>query len=262
MKIIVFIKQVPDTATKIVLAPDGKSLDETNVNFVINPYDEFALEEALQIKDRDPLTQVTVISLGVERAQNALRSALAMGADGAVLLKDEALLGSDAGATARVLVAALKDVSFDLLLFGKQGVGLDQGQVDIRVAEALGLPHAGVVVKLEIDGGRAVAEREIEGAHEIMNFALPAVVTAQKGLNEPRYASLKGIMAAKKKPIEIRDCAALGLRADQVGESGSLTRIKKLSLPPARKEGHKIEGDPASQAKELIRLLREEAKAL
>lgn len=262
MKIIVFIKQVPDTATKIVVSPDGKSIDETNVNFIINPYDEFALEEALRIRDREPSTEVTVISLGEERTQNALRSALAMGADRAVLLKDKALRGSDAGATARVLVAALRDVAFDLLLFGKQGVGTDQGQVGIRVAEALGLPHAGVVVKLEVDSGRAVAEREIEGAHEIMNFALPAVVTAQKGLNEPRYASLKGIMAAKKKPIEIKDCAALGLGADQVGELGSLTRIKKLSVAPARKQGRKIEGDPASQAKELIRLLREEAKIL
>ena len=262
MKIIVFIKQVPDTATKIVVSPDGKSIDETNVNFIINPFDEFALEEALRIKDRDPSTEVTVISLGKERTQNALRSALAMGADRAVLLKDEALQASDAGTTARVLVAALRGVPFDLLFFGKQGVGADQGQVGIRVAEALSLPHAGVVVNLEVDGGRAVAEREIEGAHEILNFALPAVVTAQKGLNEPRYASLKGIMAAKKKPIEIKDCAAIGLAADQVGESGSLTRIKKLTLPPARNEGHKIEGDPVSQAKELIRLLREEAKVL
>jgi electron transfer flavoprotein beta subunit len=262
MNVIVFVKQVPDTTTKIVVSPDGRSVDETNVNFIINPYDEYALEEALRIKDRDPSTQVTVLSVGEERAKNALRSALAMGADRAVLLRDDALRNSDASATARALVALLKGESYDLLLFGKQGVGTDQGQVGILVAEALGLPHAGVVVRLEIESGRARAEREIEGAHELMSFALPAVVCAQKGLNEPRYASLKGIMAAKKKSIEVKDCTAVGVETHQVGEAGSATRLKRLSLPPARKSGRRIEGDAEGQVKELLRLLREEAKVL
>jgi len=263
MNLVVFIKQVPDTATKIAIAADGRSVDETHVNFIVNPYDEFALEEALRIKDRDPQTQVTVVTLGEERAQNALRSCLAMGADRAVLLRDQAFGESDPMATARALAAALKAETYDLLLFGKQGVGTDHAQVGIAVAEMLGLPHAGVVVRLELGGdGTARAEREIEGAHEAMTFRLPAVVTAQKGLNEPRYASLKGIMAAKKKPIETRDCAALGLERSGVGAAGSRTRFKRLQLPSPRKSGRRIEGDPETQARELLRLLREEAKAL
>jgi electron transfer flavoprotein beta subunit len=262
MNVFVFVKQVPDTATKIAIAADGRSIDESSVNFVLNPYDEFALEEALRIKDRDPGSQVTVVSMGEERAQNALRSCLAMGADRAILLRDEALRDSDPLGTARALVAALAAEKFDLLLFGKQGVGTDHGQVGILVAGLLGLPHAGVVVKLRLEGGRAEVEREIEGAHEHMVLGLPAVVTAQKGLNEPRYASLKGIMAAKKKTIEVKDCAALGLDISKVGSRGARSRFKRLQLPPPRKGARRIEGDPETQARELVRLLREEAQVL
>ncbi len=262
MNLVVFVKQVPDTATRISVAPDGRSIDEANVNFVVNPYDEYALEEALRLKDRDPQTQVTVVSLGEERAQSALRSCLAMGADRAVLLRDPALRDSDPLGTARALAAAVRQEKFDLLLFGKQGVGSDHAQAGILVAEMLGLPHAGVVVKLEVAEGKASAEREIEGAHEHVEFGLPAVVTAQKGLNEPRYASLKGIMAAKKKTVEVKDCAALGVDPASVGARGARLRVVRLSLPSPRKAGRKIEGDPDTQARELVRLLREEAQAL
>ncbi len=262
MRLVVFIKQVPDTASKIVIAADGCSIDESNLNFVVNPYDEFALEEALRIKDRDPETHVSVIALGKERTQNALRSCLAMGADRAVLLGDAALQDLDPMATALALVAALREESYDLLLFGKQAVGTDHGQVGILVAELLGLPHAGVVVKMEISAGRLRVEREIEGAHEIMTLGLPAVICAQKGLNEPRYASLKGIMAAKKKPVEVKDCTALGLAPQSLGAEGPLSRCKRLSLPPARKAGRLFEGPPETQVKELLRVLREEAKVI
>jgi len=262
MNLAVLVSQVPDTATRIAIAADGRSIDESGVNFVLNPYDEFALEEALRIKDRDPLTQVTVISIGEDRVQNALRSCLAMGADRAILVRDPALRGSDPLGTARLLAAALKQDRYDLLFFGRQSVGTDHAQTGILVAEMLGVPHAGVIVKLTIESGAARAEREIEGAHEHLVFRLPAAVTAQKGLNEPRYASLKGIMAAKKKTIEFRDCAALGIDPATVGERGARLRLRRLSLPPARKTGRRLEGEPEAQVRELLRLLREEAQAL
>jgi len=262
MKIAVCIKQVPTREWQPRLRDDKTWIRGQDVSYEMNEPDAYALEEALRIKDRDPQTQVLVVSIGEERGQSALRSCLAMGADRALLVRDDALRDSDPLGTARALVAALKGEKFDLLLFGKQGVGTDHGQVGILVAEMLGLPHAGVVVKLTLEGGEGRAEREIEGAHEHMAFKVPAVVAAQKGLNEPRYASLKGIMGAKKKTIDIKDCAALGLDPATVGARGARSRIKKLQLPPARKGVRKIEGDPEAQVRELLRLLREEAQAL
>jgi electron transfer flavoprotein beta subunit len=262
MKIAVFVKQVPDTASRIVIAADGRSIEEAGLSFVISPYDEFALEEALRLKDRDPGTEVIAVSLGEERAQNALRTCLAMGADRAVLVRDDRLRDREPLVTARALCAAVRGESCDLLLFGHKGVGTDHGQVGILAAEILGLPHAGAVVKLSIEGREVRAEREIEGAHEHLSFRLPAVVTAQKGLNEPRYASLKGIMAAKKKTIEVRDGAALGLEPKLLEPSEPRLRVVSLRLPPPRAAGRRIEGDPESQARELVRLLREEARAL
>ena len=263
MKIAVCIKQVPDTETQPKIAGDGKSLEQGDVNWIISPYDEFAVEEALQIKQNAGDGEVIVISVGEDRVTSALRHALAMGADKAIHCKDAAFDGSDAAGYATVLAAAIRKLGdVNLVLLGKHGVGDDNQQVGTILAEKLGLPQASVVVKLEVAGDKATAHREIEGGHEVVETSLPAVITTQKGLNEPRYASLKGIMAAKKKPLEAWDAASMDLNPDSVGASGALTSYTSIELPPARQAGKILEGEPADMAKELARLLREEAKVI
>jgi len=262
VKIGVCIKQVPDTETKVRIAADGRSIDETGVTFVISPYDEYALEEALRIKDKQP-GEVVVFTVGDERAATSLRTALAMGADRAVHLKDAAFEGSDAVGLSRILAAALKPESFDLILMGKQAVGTDRGQIGPRVAELLGMPHVSVITHLEMTEKTFRAHREIEGAHEVVEGSTPVLLTAQKGLNEPRYASLKGILAAKKKELKVLGAADLGLDPATVGKAGSRTRWEKLELPPARTAGKLLKDmEPAAAARELVRLLREEAKVI
>ncbi len=262
MKIAVCVKQVPDTETKIRIGADSRSVDETGVTFVVSPYDEFAVEEALRIREKAG-GEVTVYSVGDERAAPALRTVLAMGVDRAVHLKDPAFEGSDALGLSRILAAALAPEAFDLILLGKQAVGTDRGQVGPRVAELLDLPHVSVVTRVELEAGRLTVEREIEGAREIVEAPLPAVLTAQKGLNEPRYASLKGILAAKKKEIRVVTAADLSLDPAKVGIQGAATVWEKLELPPARTSGKILRDmDPAAAAAELVRLLREEAKVI
>jgi electron transfer flavoprotein beta subunit len=256
---IVCIKQVPDTETRIKIGPDGKSIVEADVNWIVSPYDEFAVEEALRIKEKHG-GEVVLVTLGPDRAQSALRSGLAMGADSAVHLKDPLFDATDTLGTARALAAAIESlVPFDLVLTGQQGVGGDNSQVPGLLAELLDLPQVTVAVKVEIQDGKAAVEREIEGAHESWETSLPAVISAQKGLNEPRYASLKGIMAAKKKPIRTLDAAGLGLTGADLGPRVEVTA---LELPPPRPAVKMVEGDPAAQARELVRLLSEEAKVI
>ncbi len=247
MKILVALKQVPDTETKIKVGADGRSLDATDVKWITGPYDEYALEEAIRIKEAGG-GEVIAVTAGGESAREVLRNALALGADSAVLLKGQP--GEDPLAVARMLAAHAEGKGFDLILLGNKGIGGDHSAVGPMLAELLGWGHASVVVKLEAKDGRFVAEREIEGGVEVVEGPLPAVVTAQKGLNEPRYASLKGIMAAKKKTIEEIDAAA---------PPASMSTAA-LTLPPARPEGRKLEGEPAAQAQELLNLLKDEAK--
>jgi len=259
MKIAVCVKQVPDTETRVRIAPDGKSIVETDVNWIPSPYDEFAIEEALKIKEAKG-GEVVAVTVGPERAQTALRTALAMGADSAVHVKDAVLDGADTLATARALAGAIKTLGpVDLVLCGQQGVGGDNSQVPGLLAELLDLPQVTVAVKVEIQDGKAVVEREIEGARETWETSLPAVISAQKGLNEPRYASLKGIMAAKKKPVQVLDAAGVGLDA---AAAAPKVRVAAMELPPERPAVRMIEGDPEAQAKELIRLLHEDAKVI
>jgi electron transfer flavoprotein beta subunit len=258
MKIAVCIKQVPDTETRIRIGADGRSIAENDVNWIVSPYDEFAIEEALRIKEAKG-GEVVVVSLGPDRVQSALRSGLAMGADSAVHLKDPLFEKTDTLGTAWALATALKPLGADLILMGQQGVGGDNAQVPGLVAEILDLPQVTMAVKIELQEGRATIEREIEGAHETWEVTLPAVVSAQKGLNEPRYASLKGIMAAKKKLIETKGAADLGLTAEQLAPK---TKVVALELPPARSAVKMIEGDADTQVKELLRLLHEEAKVI
>jgi electron transfer flavoprotein beta subunit len=248
LKIAVCLKQVPSTDTRVKVAADGKWLDPAGVTLVINPYDEYALEEALRLKEAQG-GEVVAYSAGGPGVISALRNALAIGADAAVLLKTEAEL--DSLGAARLLAAELAGKGYDLVLFGKQAVDDDAAQVPAMTAELLQLPCATVVVKLEVAGGRAKAVREIEGGVETLDLALPAVVAAQKGLNEPRYASLKGIMAAKKKPIEEK----------AVTPPAPVVETVSLTLPPARPAG-RIVGEGVDAVAELVRALREEAKVL
>lgn len=259
MRIVVCVEQVPDTETRIRVAPEGNKIVEQDVNWIVSPYDEFAIEAALRLKEQKG-GEVVLVSLGPDRVHSALRTGLAMGADSAVHVKDAAFDAADSLAIARGLAAAIRTLApFDLVLTGQQGVGGDHSQIPGLLAEMLDLPQVTVVVKLAVEEAKATVEREIEGARETWETALPAVISAQKGLNEPRYASLKGIMAAKKKPITVQDAAALGLEA---GTLKAKTRVLALELPPSRPPVRMIEGDPETQARELIRLLHEEAQVI
>ena len=260
MEILVFIKRVPDTESKIRVAADAKAVVEDGLNFVISPFDEFAIEEALRLREAKT-GKVTVLSVGPDEANAILKKGLAMGADEAVLIKDAAKETFDGLRTAKLIAAAVRAQfpKFDLLLFGKQSVGADNGQVPAMVAELLGLPQASVAVKLEIDGAKAVVRREIEGGAERVELDLPAVVTAQKGLNEPRYETLKGIMAAKKKVIPVVTAEELGLSAADLAPK---VEVVKIETPAARQAGKLIPGTPEEAAKALVGLLRDEAKVL
>lgn len=260
MEILVFVKRVPDTESKIRVNPETRSVVEEGLNFVISPFDEYAVEEALRLREAKT-GKVTVLSVGPDETLAILKKCLAMGADEAVLIKDEARESYDGLRTAKLIAAAVRTrfPRFDLLLFGKQSVGADNGQVPSMTAELLGLPQANVAVKLEIEGGNGVVRREIEGAAEKVEFSLPAVVSAQKGLNEPRYETLKGIMAAKRKVIPVVTAEELGLAKDDVAPR---VEIVKIETPAARQAGKIIPGTPEEAAKALVGLLRNEAKVL
>ena len=248
MIVAVCVNHVPDTETKIKIGPDTTTIDKSGVNYMLSPYDEFAVEEGLRIREKFKGT-VTAISVGGDSHKETLRKALAMGVDRAVLLKDDAV--RDSYGVAKALAEELKVLSADVILFGKQSIDYDNAQVGTLVAELLGLPSASVVVKLDIQDGKAVCEREIEGGHEVVDVKLPAVFTAQKGLNEPRYPSLKGIMAAKSKPIEERAATPAEVRVETL-------RMRK----PQGKGAGRIVGTEKSAVPELLRLLHEEAKII
>ncbi|MBL7074930.1 electron transfer flavoprotein subunit beta/FixA family protein [candidate division KSB1 bacterium] len=249
MKSVVCVKLVPDTEAAIRISSDGKSIDEKDVNFVLNPYDEYAVEEALRLKEKFGGT-VGLLCLGGEGSTKALRTGLAMGADEAALIQTEKFNG-DSLVTATLLADALKGMEFDLLLFGKQAMDVDQGQVGVMVAELLNLPSVSVVVKLEISARKAVAHREVEGGIEVVETPLPAVITAQKGLNEPRYPSLRGIMTAKKKEISMLEPCPVEPSIE----------VLKMEYPPSRPPG-RIVGEGTDAVPELVRLLKEEAKVI
>lgn len=264
MNIAVCIKQVPATESKIRPSADGKDIDRTGLSYVVNPYDEFGVEEGLKVKEQCGEGTVTVITLGPEKAQEALRTCLAMGADEAIHIKDEALDGGDSYSVAFVLAEALKKGSYDLIFFGKQAIDDDSGAVGIQVAEMMALSHVAVINKLEVNIAekRALAHRQIEGAVEVIETSLPTVFTCQKELNEPRYASLPGIMKAKKKPLTVWTLSDLGLNPEVTGLTGAKTMIEKIVSPPVRVAGTVIEGDPPTAVKALARLFREEIKVL
>lgn len=263
MKIAVIIKQTPDTETVVKINDAGNDIVATGVKYVMSPYCEFAVEEALRTKEKLG-GEVVVISLGPDRVLETIRTALAMGCDRAIHLKDAAFEGGDAQATAKALAGAIKTVSPDIVFAGKQAIDGDQSQVAVRVAELAGLAQATIVTGLEIaaDGKTAKATRRIEGGDEVVELKLPALISCEKGLNEPRYASLPGIMKAKKKEVKDLKPADLGLDG-QVGAAGAKAKRVKLLPLPERKAGRRIEAEtPEAAAAELVRLLREEAKVL
>ncbi len=265
MKIVVLVKSVPDTESKIKIAADGTSIDPAGIKFIMNPYDEFAVEEGLRIKERlKDDTTVVAVSMGPERAVEVLRTALAMGADDAIHVSDPAFDGGDSQGNARVLAEVIRPLNADLVLGGKQAIDYDAAQTCPAIAEYLGIPQALIVTELKLsdDKKTATAKRRIEGGDEIVEMSLPALVTCEKGLNEPRYASLPGIMKAKKKEIKKVGLSDTPLKADQVGSAGAKSKVVKYHNLPERPPVKMIAGDAATQAKELVRLLREEAKII
>jgi electron transfer flavoprotein beta subunit len=256
---VVCISQVPDTESRIKIAAGGRRVDEAGLKFIVSPYDEFALEEAIRLKEGKG-GDVTVVSFGPDRVQQALRECLARGATKALHIKGDTAEADSLG-IAKVLAAAVKATAHDLVFFGKQGVGTDNSLVGPMVAELLGYPQVNVVTKLEVGEGKITAHREIEAAEEVVDASIPAVVTAQKGMNEPRYASLKGIMAAKKITIESKSVSDLGLADADVFNARAI--VTALDLPAEKSGGRKFDGaDPAAAAQEILRYIREEAKAL
>ncbi|MBD3226020.1 MAG: electron transfer flavoprotein beta subunit/FixA family protein [Caldithrix sp.] len=249
MKIAVCVKQVPDTETRIKLSDDHSEVIEDDIQFILNPYDEFAVEEALKIKEANE-GEVTVISLGPDRVKSAIRTALAMGADKAIHIECDKN-PDDPFEIAEALASVLKEDSYDLILTGKQAIDDDHSQIPSILGQKLNLPAVNVVVKLEVGDGKVKAEREIDGGHEIIECSLPTVIGAQRGLNEPRYAALKGIMRAKKITIEEKHAE---LNEEQMS-------VVDFHYPPQKEPG-KIVGDSADAVPELLRLLREEAKVI
>ncbi len=249
MNITVCVKRVPDTETRIRIAADGQDLERGGVKYVVNPYDEFAIEAALQLAEETGKGKVVLLTYGGEVAKETLRSGLAIGADEAVLLRGEPTM--DGWATARVLVSELAASDAGLVLFGVKAVDDDQQQVGAMVAELLGRPCATAVTAMDISEGVVTCRRAVEGGQEVVEMDLPAVATVTKGKYEPRYASLRGIMAAKRKPMEEKDAPEVA--------PGFV--VERLDYPPKRPPG-RIVGEGPSAVAELVRLLREEAKVI
>ncbi len=250
MKIIVCVSHVPDTTTKINLASDGKNIDPAGVKFILNPYDEFAVEEALKLKEKNG-GEVIALSVGSDAAKEAIRQALAMGADKGILVKGEK---SDSFNVAEMLAQAITPLTPDLILLGKQSIDFDGMEIAPMLSELLDLPAAAVITGLSFDGTNVSAEKEVEGGKEIISLALPCIISAQKGLNDPRYPSLPNIMKAKSKPIE------------EIAGTPSAPRSMVVRMDkPEKKRANKLiqsDGNAQAAAAELVRLLHEEAKVI
>ena len=257
MNIYVCIKQVPDTETKIKLNADSTGIDTAGVKWIMSSYDEFAVEEALRLKEKTPGATVTVLSAGPVRVVETIRTALAMGADTGIHV--ELPETADSNLVAKSLAGALKkEAKVDVIFCGKEALDDGAAQGAQLIAHYFGCPFVTVVAGMEYGSGTVKAKREVEGgAFEMVESPLPCVIAAQKGLNEPRYASLPNIMKAKKKEVKSLKMADVG-----TSEADQKLRFKNFQLPPPKQAGKKIEGDPATQAKELVRLLAEEAKVL
>ena len=265
MKIVVVLKQTPDTETIIRIAPGNNQIVTSDVKWIINPYDEFAMEAALRLKEKHGGT-VTVISYGPQRVVEAIRTALAMGADDAVLIDDPDMKRADFLKVTEALAAAVRETNPDIILIGSRSVDYDQGQRGAILAQKLGWPHVGLAVALECDGTKVIVERPIEGGKVTIEVPLPALVTfgGSHTVWNPRYASLPGIMKAKKKPLSIKKLPDLGLNPADFAPEKARIRITSLEPPPLRKPGKIVNGglEAGEKAKELVKFLHEEAKVI
>jgi electron transfer flavoprotein beta subunit len=257
MNLYVILKRTFDTEEKIVI--ENGHISEDGAEFVINPYDEYAVEEAVQLKEQHG-GEVTVVSVGGEDGEKELRTALAMGADKAVLINtEEDLEDGDAFTTSKILAEFFKDNEVDLILAGNVAIDGGSGQVGPRLAELMNIPYVTTITNLEVEGKQVKLERDVEGDLEVIEVSLPLLVTAQQGLNEPRYPSLPGIMKAKKKPFEELELDDLDLDEDDVNPK---TKTIEIFLPPKKEAGRVLEGEVSEQVKELISLLQKEAKVI
>ncbi|HMK36337.1 MAG TPA: electron transfer flavoprotein subunit beta/FixA family protein [Desulfomonilaceae bacterium] len=259
MKSLVCLKQVPDTESQIKVNPGGTGVVTDGIKYVINPYDEFSVEEALRLKEKFKAGEVVILSIGPDRVTEAIRTALAMGADKGIHVNDANLNDGDPFVIAQALAAAAGQGEYDVIFCGHRAIDDDFGEAGAMLAEFLKLPQVTLVTKVEVseDKKTATVERDIEGGKEIVEVSLPCVLTSQKGLNEPRYASLPGIMKAKKKPIDQKTAADLGISAE------AKLQAKNFSMPPERVAGKKFEGlEPAEVAKVVVTALRAEAKVI
>jgi electron transfer flavoprotein beta subunit len=261
---IVCLKQVPDTEAQIRVK--SEEIGTEGVKFIISPYDEYGVEEALAQKEKSGSGEVSLVCLGPDRCVEAIRTGLAMGADKAFHIDDPAFDGSDAMATAKALAEQIKKMDdYGLIFCGKQAIDDDQGQVGVALAEYLNLPHASLVTKVEVSDDKKSVKlnRQIVGGEQVVELPIPCIITAQKGLNEPRYASLPGIMKAKKKPLTPVKVADIGIDAAATGAAGSKTKASNFSSPPARTDAKLIGGESAEEkAAGLAKALREEAKII
>lgn len=258
MKIGVLLKQVPDTETKIKLKPDNSGFDEGGIKWIINPYDEYAIEEALKLKEKIGGSEVVIVTAGPAKAVEAMRTALAMGADKGIRIDTDGL-NLDSYLTARLLASVIKEENFDVIFAGKQAVDDDCAQVVQATAELAGLPHVLPIEKFDLqEGGKgAIVQRPVSGGtKEMIDIKFPAILGCEKGLNTPRYASLPGIMKAKTKPITEKK------GRDILGSESLRLTIAGWRLPPERQAGKKVEGEPEDVAEKLVKYLREEAKVI
>ncbi len=258
MDIVVCVKRVPDTSeAEVIITKDGQGIEEGDLVFDINEWDKYAVEEAVLLKEKFG-GSVTVVSMGTEETEDTLRRCLATGADNAIRLTDKAFEGSDAVAIARILYQTIKDLKFDLVFTGAQASDDGYGQVGPTIAEFLGIPHVTLVTDIEIMDGKAKVRRELEGGmEEVLEVQLPAVFTIQTGINEPRYVSIMGVRKASQKEIRTLDLQALGLKGEEVGESGSRTKEERLFLPPVTKETEILEGSPEEIAAKFAQVLKD-----
>jgi electron transfer flavoprotein beta subunit len=259
VKSLVCMKQVPDTETQIKVSPDGTGIATEGIKYVMNPYDEFSVEEALKLKEKFKSGEVVILGIGPDRITEAIRTALAMGADRGIHVSDDVLNQADPYTVAQALAAAAAQVEYDVIFCGHRAIDDDFGAAGAALAELLKLPQVTLVTKITVadDKKSAVVERDVEGGKEVVEVPLPCVMTSQKGLNEPRYASLPGIMKAKKKPIDKKTAADLGLSPQPYLQS------RAYSMPAERTAGKKIENmEPAEAAKLVVQALRSEAKVI
>ena len=259
MKSLVCLKQVPDTETQIKVNSEGTGIVTDGIKYILNPYDEFSVEEGLKLKEKFKEGEVVILAIGPDRSTEAIRTALAMGADRGIHVNDDSLNQADPFVVAHALAAAAKEVDYDIIFCGHRAIDDDFGEAGAMLADLLEIPQVTLVTKVEVSDDKSTAqvERDIEGGKEVVEVSLPCVVTSQKGLNEPRYASLPGIMKAKKKPIEGKSAADLGVSVETKLQS------HEYSMPPERQAGKKFEDmEPAEAAKLVVEALRSEAKVI